>query len=110
MFIHARGNSGNSGRCSVNCFKTWRQFNSFSKEISPVVEKFVTGIDCIVLPCDCSFWPAASYLLDHSSLVEISILCMLFLHLITKFLFAVAAGSVQNTKGCLKFSTFISYL
>jgi hypothetical protein len=69
-----------------------------------VVEKFVTGIDCIVLPCDCSF-----YLLDHSSLVEISILCMLFLHLITKFLFAVAAGS-QNTKGCLNFSTFISYL
>ncbi len=75
-----------------------------------MVEKFVTGIDCIVLPCDCSFWPAASYLLDHSSLVEISILSMLFLHLITKFLFAVAAGSVQNTKGCLKFSTFISYL
>jgi hypothetical protein len=28
---------------------------------------------------------------------------MLFLHLITKFLFAVAAGSVQNTKGCLNF-------
>ncbi len=61
-------------------------FNSFSKEIRQVVERNLSQ-EQIAQSCHVtvhSGLPDASYLPDHSSSVEISILCMLFLHLITK--------------------------